>query len=63
MQDHIAEACLGHARRGLQGVYDKHSYLPETRRALALWAAELNRIVSPQPGATVLPLRGKRGER
>jgi integrase len=63
VQDHIAEACLGHARRGLQGVYDKHSYLPETRRALALWAAELNRIVSPQPGATVLPLRGKRGER
>jgi len=60
VSDAVAEVSLGHARAGLKGTYDKHSYLPETRRALNLWAAELNRIVSPQPGATVLPLRGKR---
>jgi integrase len=63
VSDAVGEVSLGHARAGLKGVYDHHSYLPETRRALALWATELNRIVSPQPGATVLPLRGKRGER
>jgi hypothetical protein len=65
VQDHVAEQALGHGKRGLvRRTYDTWSYLPEVRRALALWAAEVDRIVSPERGgAAVLPLRGKRGER
>ena len=49
VNDTVAEACLGHGRRGLQRVYDLHGYLPQMRRALEAWAAELRRIVSPPP--------------
>jgi len=61
VNDTVAEMCLGHGRRGLQRVYDQHKYEPQMRRALALWASELDRIVAPERGgAAVLPLRGKR---
>jgi integrase len=61
VNDTVAEMCLGHGRRGLQRVYDQHKYEPQMRRALALWASELDRIVAPERGgAVVLPLRGKR---
>lgn len=43
----VAELVLGHGKRGLARVYDQHSYLPEMREALELWAAELARIVNP----------------
>ena len=49
VNDTVAEACLGHGRRGLQRVYDLHGYLPQMRKALTLWADELGRIVSPPP--------------
>jgi integrase len=59
--DAVGEAALGHARRGLPGVYDTHSYLPEVRRALALFADEVARITGGRPDdGKVLPLRGKR---
>jgi integrase len=60
--DAIGEATLGHARRGLQGVYDTHSYAAEVRRALTLFADEVARITSGRPDdGKVLPLRpGKR---
>jgi integrase len=43
--DVVAEAVLGHGRRGIKKVYDVHTYLPEIRQALALWAARLHDIV------------------
>jgi integrase len=47
VEDHVAEMCLGHGRRGLQRVYDQHRYEPQIRQALECWAAQLRRIVSP----------------
>jgi integrase len=47
--DAVAEAALGHARRGLQGIYDQHGYQPEVRRALALFADEVARITAGRP--------------
>jgi integrase len=47
--DPIAEMVLGHGRRGLQRVYDHHSYESEVREALELWAAKLRDIVEPPP--------------
>ena len=60
--DHVAEMVLGHGRRGLQRVYDRHRYEPQIREALARWAARLREIVSPAteppaPAANVVSLR------
>jgi integrase len=47
--DTIAEAVLGHGRKGLQRVYDQHAYEQEMREALTLWASRLRDIVTPPP--------------
>jgi integrase len=46
--DH-AERCLGHVIGGVRGVYDRHEYLEEKRRAFEALAAQVQRIVDPQP--------------
>lgn len=35
---HVAERCLNHKLKGVEGVYNQHDYLPERREALNLWA-------------------------
>jgi len=56
---HVSELLLGHARKGVEGVYDCWSYLPERRAALTLWANHIAEIVSPPPEEddTVVRLR------
>jgi integrase len=44
-----AERVIGHGAKGLQRVYDQHSYEKEMREALELWAARLRSIVEPPP--------------
>lgn len=50
VQPHVVEACLNHLsghRAGVAGVYNRASYGPEKRAALALWAdrvAELTKV-------------------
>jgi hypothetical protein len=45
----VGERILNHSD-GTAGriamIYDRHSYLPEMRRALEIWAAEIGRIVA-----------------
>jgi integrase len=53
--DH-AERCLGHVIGGVRGVYDRHSFLEEKRRAFEALASLVERIVNPQPN--IVPLRG-----
>jgi hypothetical protein len=43
----VSERCLGHVIAGVQGVYDRHDYLPEQRDAFAKLAALVERIVHP----------------
>jgi integrase len=43
----IAERCLGHAIGGVRGVYDRHSYENEMRRAFEALANQIERIVHP----------------
>jgi integrase len=45
---HIAERVLGHAVGGIEGVYDRHSYLEEKADALRRLAALIDSIVSPR---------------
>ena len=56
--DHIAEMTLGHARKGLQRVYDQHRYLDEIRNALESWNARLRSIVEP-PASNVVALKAR----
>jgi integrase len=47
--DLVAEMVIGHGRKGLQRVYDQHTYETEIREALELWAARLRDIITPPP--------------
>jgi Arm DNA-binding domain/Phage integrase family len=51
--DHIAEMVIGHGRKGLARVYDRHRYHAEVREALQLWAGRLRSIVEPAPANVV----------
>jgi integrase len=54
--DLVAEMVIGHGRKGLQRVYDQHTYEAEMREALELWAARLRDIVTP-PRENVVRMR------
>src|SRR5262249_45038685 len=49
----VAEMVIGQGRKGLQRVYDQHTYESEMREALELWAARLWDIVTPPPDNVV----------
>jgi integrase len=60
--DHVSELVLGHARKGLQGTYDRHSYMAERRQALHDWAGRVAEITGSKPralghSAEVVPMR------
>jgi integrase len=41
----VAEAVIGHARKGIEGVYDLHNYLPQMRKALDLFCSRLIAVI------------------
>jgi integrase len=52
----IAERCLGHVIGGVRGVYDRHKYHQQMRRAYDALAALIERIAHPPEGnVTTLP--------
>jgi integrase len=51
----VCEAVLGHAQRGVAGVYQRYSFDVEKAQALAQLAALIERIVNP-PADNVVPL-------
>ena len=57
--DMVAEMVIGHGRKGIQRVYDQHSYEDEMREALELWAARLRDIVTPPPENVVRLKKGR----
>lgn len=40
----VAERCLNHKIKGVEGIYNHHDYFVERRAALELWAAEIDRL-------------------
>ncbi|WP_313473192.1 tyrosine-type recombinase/integrase [Rouxiella badensis] len=40
----VAERCLNHRIKGVEGIYNRHQYFNERRTALTLWEEELNRL-------------------
>jgi integrase len=55
--DH-AERCLGHVIPGVRGVYDRHEFYEEKARAFEALAAQVQRIIDPQP--TVVAIHATR---
>ena len=53
MRPDIAERVLGHAIRGVEGVYDRHEYRDEKADALTKLAALVERILNPPAGNVV----------
>jgi integrase len=51
----VAERCLGHVISGVRGTYDRHRYQAEMLAAYEQLAAQIERILDPQPN--IVPLR------
>jgi hypothetical protein len=59
IQPHIIEALLNHVsghKAGVAGIYNRASYLPERRHALALWAEHVMALVEGR-AAVVVPMK------
>ncbi len=57
---HVAERCLNHKLKGVEGIYNRHDYFDERKAALEAWARLLAQLERGE-GATVIPI-GRRGE-
>jgi integrase len=55
----VAERCLGHKIRGVEGTYDRHDYFNERRLALAQWTQLI--LQAERGKSTVTPIRRGRG--
>jgi integrase len=53
---HVAELCLNHAKGGLQATYDRFSYSPQIKAALATWADHVQAIVEGRVADNVVPM-------
>lgn len=42
---HVAERCLNHKLKGVEGIYDRYDYLDERREALALISTQLTKLI------------------
>jgi integrase len=52
---HIAERCLNHKIKGVEGIYNRHDYFKEREAALSAWAALL--LQFEKGGAKVVPIK------
>jgi integrase len=50
----VGERCLGHVIGGSRGTYDRHRYLDEMLAAFEALAAQIGRIIDPQPNVVAL---------
>ncbi|MDP5210466.1 site-specific integrase [Microbulbifer sp. 2205BS26-8] len=48
---HVAERCLNHKLKGVEGIYDRHDYFEERKEALAKIANILSPIIDDLPNA------------
>jgi hypothetical protein len=54
---HVVERLLNHSGgtiRGVAAIYNRHSYAPEMRHAVDLWAAHVAGLVTPAPSNVVM---------
>ena len=54
---HIAERCLNHKLKGVEGIYNRHDYFDERKKALNEWARLLAALEEGRPDCNVVPLK------
>lgn len=57
---HIAERCLNHKIKGVEGIYNRHDYYEERSAALNLWASFLEKLESGEAWNVVPMKRAKK---
>jgi hypothetical protein len=55
----VAERCLGHKLKGVEGTYDRHDYFNERRLALSQWTRLI--VEAERGNSTVTRMRRGRG--
>lgn len=58
---HIAERCLNHKLKGVEGIYNQHDYFDERKKALNEWARLLAALEEGRPDYNVVPLPPRHG--
>ena len=59
ISEHVVGRVLNHAVQGVTGkVYALHTYAPEKRHALDLWASQIDRAVNGERGDNVVQING-----
>lgn len=53
----VAEKCLGHKPKGVEGTYDTHSYFEERRAAMKAWTALL--VDAEKNGGVIVPIKSR----
>jgi integrase len=56
---HVAERCLNHKLKGVEGIYDRHDYFEERKAALNEWARLLEAMEEGRPDYNIVPLKKK----
>jgi integrase len=54
---HVAELAINHVKGGVEAIYDRHTYQPQIKAALAAWAAHIERLLSGAEDDKVVALR------
>ena len=57
---HIAERCLNHKIKGVEGIYNRHDYFEERSKALNLWASFLEKLEKGESWNVVPMKRSKK---
>lgn len=58
VEPHIAERCLNHKLKGVEGIYNRHDYFAERKAALGVWADLLGELEFGNVGK-VVPIKSK----
>jgi integrase len=54
---HVAELCINHVKGGVQAVYDRYTYQPQIKAALAAWTAHIEQLLTGEKTDRVMALR------
>ena len=57
IDSHIAECCLNHKLKGVEGIYNRHDYFDERKNALNEWARLLEALEEGRSDYTVVPMK------
>lgn len=54
----VAERCLNHKIKGVEGIYNRHDFMNERREALNKWSALLDQLERGEDVDNVVPIKG-----